>query len=52
MWLVNTQIPMQANIKKILNVVVTIVMVLIAITFVMGLFGVSTASLNTPHKIL
>ena len=36
LWLVNTYIPMQANIKKILNVVIVIV----AIIFVLNAFGI------------
>lgn len=36
LWLINTYIPMQANIKKILNVVVVIV----AILFVLSAFGI------------
>lgn len=52
MWAINSYLPMQANIKKLLNVVVTIVMVVIAIVFLMSLFGVSTGSLSTPHRIL
>ncbi len=36
LWLINTYIPMQANIKKILNVVVAVV----AILFVLNAFGI------------
>ena len=36
LWLINTYIPMQANIKKLLNVVVVIV----AILFVLSAFGI------------
>lgn len=36
LWLINSYIPMQANIKKILNVVVIIVVVL----WLLSLFGV------------
>ena len=40
LWLVNTYIPMQANIKKILNVVVVIV----AVLFVLNAFGILGSS--------
>jgi hypothetical protein len=40
LWLINTYIPMQANIKKILNVVVVIVVVL----FVLNAFGILDSS--------
>jgi hypothetical protein len=36
LWLINTYIPMQANIKKILNVVVVIVVIL----YVLNAFGI------------
>lgn len=36
LWLINSYIPMQANIKKILNVVVVIV----AVLFVLNAFGI------------
>jgi small-conductance mechanosensitive channel len=36
LWLINTYIPMQANIRKILNVVVVIVVIL----FVLNAFGI------------
>lgn len=40
LWLINTYIPMQANIKKILNVVVVIVVIL----FVLNAFGILDTS--------
>ena len=44
LWAINNYIPMQANVKKILNVVVVIVVIL----FVLNAFGVlrSTSSLR------
>lgn len=36
LWAINTYIPMQANIKKILNVVVVIVVIL----FILNAFGI------------
>ena len=36
LWLINNYIPMQANIKKILNVVVIIVVIL----FILNAFGI------------
>jgi hypothetical protein len=44
MWLVNTQIPMDANIKKIINVVVLIVVVL----WILQVFGLLD-SINAVH---
>lgn len=52
MWALNRFVPMQANIKSILNVVITIVMLLIAVIFVLSMFGVSTSALTTPHRVL
>jgi hypothetical protein len=40
LWLINTYIPMQANIKKIINVVVVVV----AILFVLSAFGILGSS--------
>jgi hypothetical protein len=39
LWAVNAYIPMEANIKKILNVVVIIVVLLWLLTSVFGVFG-------------
>lgn len=44
MWLVNTQIPMQASIKNILNVVVIVAVVL----YVLQAFGVLGSIRNFP----
>ena len=45
LWLVNTYIPMQANIKKILNVVVVIV----AVLFVLNAFGILGQAHNSDR---
>lgn len=42
LWLINNYIPMQGNIKKILNVVVVIVVIL----FVLNAFGILGSSTN------
>lgn len=42
LWLINNYIPMQANIKKILNVVVVIVVIL----FFLNAFGIIGSSSN------
>lgn len=44
LWLINTYIPMDGKIKKILNVVVVIVVIL----WVLNVFGVLGAQWNTP----
>lgn len=44
LWLLNTQIPMDANIKKIINVVVLIVVVL----WILQVFGL-LESINAVH---
>lgn len=47
MWLVNTYIPMQPQIKSILNVVVTILVVI----WLLSVFGVLNGSLGTVPRI-
>ena len=50
LWLINSYIPMDETIKKILNVVVVIVVVLwlLSVFGVIGGFG-SLNTVNTPH---
>jgi len=50
LWLVNTYIPMDANIKKILNVVVIIFIVIIAIWFLLGFVGGVDTSFFTRRR--
>ena len=47
MWLVNTYIPMDANIKKILNVVVIILVVL----WLLNLFGIFSTNFGTVPQV-
>ena len=46
MWLVNTYVPMQPQIKKILNVAVIIFVLLWLVVTFLGVTGVSTRSLQ------
>lgn len=47
MWLINTYIPMQSSIKKILNVVVIIAVII----YVLAIFGIlgSSPNINLPR---
>lgn len=47
MWLINTYIPMQNSIKKILNVVVIIVVII----YILSIFGVlgTSPNINLPR---
>lgn len=51
MWAVNRYAPMPAEMKKLLNVAVVIVMVVVTIAFLLSLFNVSTGALTTPHRL-
>jgi hypothetical protein len=45
LWAINTYLPMQAGIKKILNIVVVLVVVL----WLLSVFGILPAIISTIH---
>lgn len=51
LWAINKFVPMQANIKTVLNVAMTIIMVIVAIVFLISLLGLNTSVLTTPHPL-
>jgi len=51
MLAINKFIPMQANIKSVLNIAMTVIMVIVAIVFIISLLNLNTSVLTTPHPL-
>lgn len=45
LYLVNKYVPMEASIKKILNIAIVVFIIIIAIWFLLGLFNISSSEI-------